>query len=136
MKSQKRFVESSRIKAQISISLDADRMKSIEETVRKIILRNIIDGEIETALELLSREYNVSTPKYRIGTVKGHRGAAGCYIERKKTIVFSNSEIMRNPIVVLHEFYHHMISSVTFKGGGTDKNAERFVRRFLSTKPY
>ena len=111
-------------------------MKSIEETLRKTILRNIIDGEIETALELLSKEYNVSTPKYRIGTVKGHRSAAGCYIERKKTIVFSNSEIMRNPIVVLHEFYHHLISSVTLKGGGTDKNAERYVRRFLSTKPY
>ena len=135
MKSQKRFVESSRIKAQIIISLDADKMKPIEETLRKIILRTIIDGEIETALELLSKEYNVSTPKYRIGTVKGHRGAAGCYIARKKTIVFSNSEIMRNPIVVLHEFYHHLISSVTLKGGGTDKNAERFVRRFLSTKP-
>ena len=111
-------------------------MKSIEETLRKTILRNIIDGEIETALELLSKEYNVPTPKYRIGTVKGHRGAAGCYIERKKTIVFSNSEIMRNPIVVLHEFYHHLISSVTLKGGGTDKNAERYVRRFLSTKSY
>ena len=111
-------------------------MKSIEETLRKTILRNIIDGEIETALELLSKEYNVSTPKYRIGTVKGHRSAAGCYIERKKTIVFSNSEIMRNPIVVLHEFYHHLISSVTLKGGGTDKNAERYVRRFLSTKSY
>ena len=110
-------------------------MKSIEETLRKIIVRNIIDGDIDTALELLSKENNVPTPKYRIGTVKGHRGAAACYIERKKTIVFSNSEIMRNPIVVLHEFYHHMISSVTLKGGGTDKNAERFVRRFLSTKP-
>ena len=109
-------------------------MKSIEETLRKIIVRNIIDGDIDTALELLSKEYNVTTPKYRIGTVKGHRGAAGCYIERKKTIVFANSEILRNPLVVLHEFYHHMISSVTLKGGGTDKNAERFVRRFLSIK--
>jgi len=127
-------LESSRIKAQTSISLDADRMKSIEETLRKIIVRNIIDGDIDTALELLSKEYNVPTPKYRIGTVKGHRGAAGCYIERKKTIVFANSEILRNPLVVLHEFYHHMISSVTLKGGGTDKNAERFVRRFLSIK--
>jgi hypothetical protein len=110
-------------------------MKSLEETLRKMILRKIIDGEIETALELLSKEYKVPTPKYRIGTVKGHRDAAGCYIERKKTILFANNEIMRNPIVVLHEFYHHMISSVTLKGGGTDKNAERFVRRFLSTKP-
>ncbi|WP_455369592.1 hypothetical protein [[Eubacterium] cellulosolvens] len=109
-------------------------MKSIIDPLRKIILENIINGEIDRALELLSKEYNVSTPKYRIGTVKGHRSAAGCYIERKKTIVFANSEIIRNPLVVLHEFYHHMISSVTLKGGGTDKNAERFVRRFLSTK--
>ncbi len=109
-------------------------MKSIEDTLRKTILRNIINGEIDTALDLLSKEYNVPTPKYRIGSVKGHRNAAGCYIERKKTILFANSEIMRNPIVVLHEFYHHLISSVTLKGAGTDKNAERFVRRFLSTK--
>jgi hypothetical protein len=111
-------------------------MKPIEDTLRKLILRNIIDGEIDTALELLSKKYNVPTPKYRIGTVKGHRGAAGCYIERNKTMVFANSEILRNPIVVLHEFYHHLISSVTLKGGGTDKNAERFVRSFLSTRSY
>jgi hypothetical protein len=109
-------------------------MKPIDHSMKKIILRNIIDGEIDLALELLSKEYNVPTPNYRIGTVKGHRGAAGCYIEGKKTIIFANSEMLRNPIVVLHEFYHHLIFSVTLKGGGTDKNAERFVRRFLSTK--
>ena len=109
-------------------------MKSISDTLRKTILRKIINGEIDIALELLSKEYKVPTPKYRIGTVKGHRSAAGCYIERKKTILFANNEIMQNPIVVLHEFYHHMISSLTLKGGGTDKNAERFVRTFLSTE--
>jgi len=107
-------------------------MKTIDNALRPVIIGKILDGELPSALELLSSEYGVTTPRLRVGTIKGHRGVAACYLQKQKTIVFANSEMLRNPTVVLHEFYHHLVSSIALKGGGTDKDADRFVRRFIS----
>jgi hypothetical protein len=106
-------------------------MKTIDETLRYAVVKKILDGDLDSALRLLSDQYGVSTPSFRVGTVKGHRRCLACYMEKHKAIVFANSEALRSPRVVLHEFYHHLIASTTLKGGGTDKDAERFVRRFL-----
>jgi len=110
-------------------------MKIISYAMRRSIVNKIIGGDLGSALELLSSEYGVASPDFRVGTVKGHRNVAACYQEKQRTMVFSNREILRNPAVVLHEFYHHLIASKTFKGGGTDKNADRFVKQFLSADP-
>ena len=106
-------------------------MKIPENHLRISIIEKIVAGQLDSALDLLSVAYEVSAPKFRVGTLKGHRSAAACYVEREKIIVFSNRDILCNPSVVLHEFYHHYISQTTLKGGGTDKNADRYVRRFL-----
>jgi len=106
-------------------------MKVINYGLRRSIVNKIVDGDLRPALELLSSEYSISSPRFRVGTVKGHRNVAACYLQKEGTIVFSNSEVLRNPAVVLHEFYHHLVASKTLKGGGTDKNAERFVKQFL-----
>jgi len=107
-------------------------MKLIVSALRPVIIKKILDGELPSALELLSSEYGVPVPKFRVGTVKGHRNSAACYVQRQRTIVFADSEMLRNPVVVLHEFYHHLIATVTLKGAGTDKDADRFVRDFIS----
>jgi hypothetical protein len=106
-------------------------MKIPDNHLRISIIEKIVAGQLDSALDLLSVAYEVSAPKFRVGTLKGHRSVAACYIEREKMIVFSNRDILCNPSVVLHEFYHHCISQTTLKGGGTDKNADRYVRRFL-----
>ncbi|MBS7623775.1 hypothetical protein KEJ39_08945 [Candidatus Bathyarchaeota archaeon] len=110
-------------------------MKIISYETRRSIVYRIVSGDLNSALELLSTEYGVAPPAFRVGTVKGHRNVAACYQERQGTIVFSSREILRDPSVVLHEFYHHLIASKTLKGGGNDKNAERFARQFLSAFP-
>ena len=110
-------------------------MKVINYRLRRSIVCKILDGDLSSALELLSSEYGIASPDFRVGTVKGHRNVAACYQEKQRTMVFSNREVLRNPAVVLHEFYHHLIASKTFKGGGTDKNADRFVKQFLSADP-
>jgi hypothetical protein len=103
----------------------------VDREARMDVVGKILDGDLEYALELLSRLYDVQPPRFRVGTVKGHRGSAACYMSSEKTILFSNSEALRDPRIVLHEFYHHLTHQKTFRGGGTDKDAERFVRQFL-----
>ncbi len=107
-------------------------MRTLDITLRASVVRKILDGELSSALDSLSSGYGVSSPQFRVGTVKGHRNVAACYVEKQRIIVFANSEILCNPAVVLHEFYHHLVSQTTLKGAGTDKNAERFVKQFLS----
>jgi len=109
-------------------------MRNLDITLRASIVQKILDDELSSALDRLSFGYGVSPPLFRVGTVKGHRNAAACYVEKQKTIVFANSEVLRNPAVVLHEFYHHLVSQTTLKGAGTDKNADRFAKQFLSAK--
>ena len=106
-------------------------MRILDRESRIVIVRKILDGALKSAIDALSVAYDVPTPSFRVGTVKGHRSVAACYAEKQKTIVFANSEILRNPVVVLHEFYHHLVASITYKNGGTDKDADRFVRKFL-----
>ncbi|MEM3429475.1 MAG: hypothetical protein QXI59_01595 [Candidatus Bathyarchaeia archaeon] len=108
-------------------------MKIVNIDARISIVEKIRDGDLKYALELLSRLYDVPPPSFRVGTVKGHRKSTACYIASQKTILFSNSEALLDPRIVLHEFYHHLTYHKTLKDGGTDKDADRFVRQFLLT---
>jgi hypothetical protein len=50
-----------------------------------------------------------------------------------KTISVLNSDTMGNPFVILHEFYHHMRTSVLDKKHrGTEKYANEFAREFIA----
>jgi hypothetical protein len=107
---------------------------------RARIVGLIIRGRPEDALRLLSKHYSVREPELRVGTVRGHRKALGCYVEREQRIYLSNSDFMNDPFVLLHEFYHHLRASNVGKNRQVDKRADlfaaRFIRDFLSlSKP-
>jgi hypothetical protein len=38
---------------------------------------------------------------------------------------------LRNPFVILHEFYHHLRTDLDLKHRGTEKHADAFAREFI-----
>jgi Zn-dependent peptidase ImmA (M78 family) len=93
----------------------------------------ILNGKPEEALTLLAENYKVTLPKLKVGLPKGHKGTAyGCYTPRNETISVLNSDAMRNPFVILHEFYHHLRTSVDMQHRGTEKNANKFALEFIN----
>ena len=99
---------------------------------KPLIVSLILNGQAEKALELLADAYKVSVPKLKVGLPKGHKGTAfGCYTTKDATISVLNSDVIVNPFVILHEFYHHLRTSIDKKHKGTEKNADRFARDFI-----
>lgn len=93
----------------------------------------ILNGKPEEALELLAERYRVSTPKLKVGLPKGRKATAfGVYTAKNETISVLNSDVLMNPFVVLHEFYHHLRSrGVDKQHRGTEKNADKFAAEFI-----
>ncbi len=93
----------------------------------------ILNKQTEEALALLAKTYNVNTPKLKIGLPKGHhRNAYGCYTSKNETISVMDSDILGNPFVILHEFYHHLRSKGVDKmHKGTEKNADKFAVEYI-----
>jgi Zn-dependent peptidase ImmA (M78 family) len=97
-----------------------------------LVVQLILNGKVEKALELLARHYKVDLPKIRVGLPKGRRANVfGCYAARNQTIYVLNSEVLKDPFVVLHEFYHHLRTGVNNKHKGTEKLANRFAKEFI-----
>ena len=100
---------------------------------KPLIVWLVLNGQAEKALELLAKNYRVSTPKLKVGLPKGHRAKAfGCYTPKDATISLLNSDVVRNPFVILHEFYHHLRTSIDKKHKGTEKNADKFAVEFIA----
>jgi len=97
------------------------------------VVRLIANGDTEKALQLLAEHYDVSVPRVKVGLPKGRkRNSLGCYSPKNKTIAVLNSDALKNPFIILHEFYHHLrTSSVDLKHKGTEKNADAFARDFM-----
>jgi hypothetical protein len=95
----------------------------------------ILNGKAEEALSLLSKQHNVNTPKLKVGLPKGHKATAyGCYTAKTETISILNSDMLNNPLVILHEFYHHIRSSNVDKiHRGTERNANKFAQEFIES---
>lgn len=93
----------------------------------------ILNQQAEEALNLLAKHYGVNVPRLKVGLPKGHvKKAVGVYTSRNETISVFNSDILGNPFVILHEFYHHLRSkSVDKQHRGTERNADRFATDFL-----
>jgi hypothetical protein len=93
----------------------------------------ILNGKAEEALEVLAKEYRVEVPKLKVGLPKRHKTTAyGCYTAKNQTISLLNSEVVSNPFVILHEFYHHLRSrGVDRMHRGTEGNADKFALDFL-----
>lgn len=101
------------------------------EEFRVHIIRLIVDGQPEQAIKLLSRHYDVSEPELRVGTVKRHRKVAACYVEKERRIYLSKSELLTEPFVILHEFYHHLRASQLQKNRQVEKRADLFALNFI-----
>ncbi len=99
---------------------------------KSLVVWLILNGHVEKALDLLAKIYKVSTPRLKVGLPKGRKtNVSGCYSSKDETISLLNSDIMVNPFVILHEFYHHLRTSVDKKHKGTEKNADKFARDFI-----
>ena len=96
------------------------------------IVHLIISRETEEALELLSQNYHVPTPKLKVGMPKRDVKSQGCYVVRNKAIHVANRENLYNPYIILHEFYHHLRTSGTIHRG-TEKNADKFAKEYVAT---
>jgi hypothetical protein len=104
-----------------------------QENFKSLVVWLILDGKPEEALTLLAKNYKVNVPKLKVGLPKGHKiKAFGCYTNKNETITLLNSDVVVNPFVILHEFYHHLRSKAVDKmHRGTEKNADKFAMEFI-----
>jgi hypothetical protein len=104
-----------------------------QDNFKPVVVWLILNGKTEEALELLSKNYKVNVPELKVGLPKGHKITAfGCYTSKMQTISVQNSDILINPFVIIHEFYHHLRSKGVDKmHRGTEKNADRFALEFI-----
>jgi len=104
----------------------------LQANFKPLVVWLILNGKAEEALVLLAKNYRVNTPKLKIGLPKGRKkNVSGCYTPKDETISLLNSDVMGNPVVILHEFYHHLRTSVDKKHKGTEKNANKFAMEFI-----
>jgi len=104
----------------------------LQANFKPLVVWLILNGKAEEALALLAKNYRVNTPKLKIGLPKGRKAnVSGCYTPKNETISLLNSDVMGNPFVILHEFYHHLRTSVDKKHKGTEKNADKFAKEFI-----
>jgi hypothetical protein len=100
---------------------------------KPLIVWLILNKRTEEALSLLAKSYRVNTPKLKVGLPKGRRkNVSGCYTSKDEAISVLNSDVLGNPFVILHEFYHHLRThTVDKQHKGTEKKANRFAAEFL-----
>ncbi|MCD6432053.1 hypothetical protein DRO45_01145 [Candidatus Bathyarchaeota archaeon] len=105
---------------------------NLEDRFKALVVWLILNGKTEKALELLARHYGVDKPKLRVGLPKGKRRKAfGCYTAKDKVISVLNGETLKQPFVILHEFYHHLRTNVDMKHKGTEKYADKFAEDYI-----
>jgi Zn-dependent peptidase ImmA (M78 family) len=106
--------------------------RTSEPGFKAFIVHLVLDSKVEQALELLSKEFKVTVPKIQVGLPRTHRSVYGCYTSRNQTIYVLNGEVLKDPFVILHEFYHHLRTSVDKKHRGTEKYANVFAKEFIA----
>ena len=102
-----------------------------DSAFRVDIVRMILEGRPEEALRSLAVHYDVEEPELRVGTVKRHRKVLAVYVHKEKRIYVSKSDLLRNPFVILHEFYHHLRASQTPLNEQVEKRADSFALAYL-----
>ncbi len=104
------------------------------DNFKAFVVSLILSGKTERAIELLAGEYQVSVPALKVGPPKKHKiKAFGCYTAKNQTISLQNSDVLTNPFVILHEFYHHLRSkAVDRMHRGTEGNADKFAVDFIT----
>lgn len=90
----------------------------------------ILSKRTEEALEILSTNYGVPKPKLKVGMPKRHSKNPACYVVKSQTIHVSHRDILCNPIVILHEYYHHLRNLLNAQRG-IEKYADKFASKYL-----
>ena len=105
----------------------------LQANFKSMVVWLILNGKSEEALALLAKNYRVTVPKLKVGLPKGRKVTAfGVYTPKNETISVLNSDVLINPLVILHEFYHHLRSNAVDKQHrGTEKNADKFAIKFI-----
>lgn len=100
---------------------------------KPLVVWLILNGKAEDALVLLAENYGVTVPRLKVGLPKGRKKRVfGCYTPRNATISVFNSDVLGNPFVILHEFYHHLRTRLVDKQHkGVENNADKFAAEFL-----
>ncbi len=99
---------------------------------KSTIVSSVAEGKTEQALKLLAEHYRVDLPRMKVGLPRRRgKNVLGCYMAKNKTIYVLNSDVLRHPFVILHEFYHHLRTSVDKKHRGTEKYANEFAKGFI-----
>ncbi len=81
----------------------------METRFKAYIVWLILNSETEKALEKLAEHYDVEKPKLTVGLPKRHKtNVLGSTQHSDQTITVLNSDMLRNPSVIIHEFYHHI----------------------------
>lgn len=107
-------------------------MVDITDIDKARIVWLILNRNAEEALTILAKHYKTSVPNLKVGLPKKHRkNILGCYTPRNQTISLLNSDIIENPFVILHEFYHHTRTSIDKRHKGTERNADQFANDFI-----
>ena len=87
----------------------SERGSPLQKQMMVLIVWLILNGKVERAVEFLSAQFDVSVPKTRVGLPKGRKNKAlGCYSARDRTISVLDSDTLKDPFVILHEFHHHL----------------------------
>jgi hypothetical protein len=103
-----------------------------ERPFKAYVVWLVLSGKAEVALQVLAKKYKVSVPDMKVGLPSRHKTKTrGCYVTGDGTIYLQNSDAIINPFIILHEFYHHLRTSIDKKHKGTEKYADRFAREFL-----
>ena len=104
----------------------------MEQKFKATVVWLILNGKAEKALEMLARRYRVKVPKIKVGLPKRRKSKAlGCYNAKKRTISVLNSDALKNPFIILHEFYHHLRTPEDEKHRGTEKYADAFAKDYV-----
>jgi hypothetical protein len=90
----------------------------------------ILSEETSEALKLLSQHYAIAEPKLKVGMPKRYSKNPACYVHKSTTIHIARREILYNPRIILHEFYHHL-RNIKNAQGGIEKYANGFAKMFL-----
>jgi hypothetical protein len=105
-------------------------MSNADLVFRAKVVYLILSKDTEDALEMLSNHYRVVKPKLRVGMPKRYSKNPACYVPKNRTIHVSRREILWNPHLILHEFYHHLRRE-TDAQGGIEKYADKFAKNYL-----
>lgn len=104
----------------------------MEQRFKAKVVWLILNGSVEEALRTLAGYYGVDAPRVKVGLPKGRKkNVLGCYTTKDKTISVLNSDVLKEPFIVLHEFYHHLRTAPDARHRGTERHANEFAGEFI-----